>query len=95
LLVDIRPVAQRTEHGEIPDALIVERNVLEWRFDPSSQWRLPQVTGYDRDVIVLCQEGYASSFAAASLRQLGHERVADLIGGFAAWRRTGLPVRSL
>jgi rhodanese-related sulfurtransferase len=93
LLVDIRPEAQRVEHGEVPDALIVERNVLEWRFDPQSAWRLPEIHGYERDVIVLCQEGYASSFAAESLRQLGHQRVADVIGGFAAWRRAGLPIR--
>jgi rhodanese-related sulfurtransferase len=93
LLVDIRPKAQRVEHGEVADALIVERNVLEWRFDPQSAWHLPEVDGYERGVIVLCQEGYASSFAAESLRQLGHRRVADVIGGFAAWRSAGLPVR--
>jgi rhodanese-related sulfurtransferase len=93
LLVDIRPEAQRVAHGEIPDALIVERNVLEWRFDPQSRWRLPDVAGYDRCVIVVCQEGYASSLAAASLRELGHQRVADLIGGFAAWAASGLPVQ--
>jgi rhodanese-related sulfurtransferase len=93
LLVDIRPKAQRVEYGEVPDALIVERNVLEWRFDPQSAWHLPEVDGYERDLIVLCQEGYASSFAAATLQQLGHLRVADMIGGFAAWRSAGLPVR--
>jgi len=93
LLIDIRPTAQRVEHGEVPDALIVERNVLEWRFDPQSAWHLPEVDGYERDLIVLCQEGYASSFAAESLRQLGHPRVADVIGGFVAWRRAGLPIR--
>jgi rhodanese-related sulfurtransferase len=92
LLVDIRPKAQRVEHGEVPHALIVERNVLEWRFDPQSAWHLPEVDGYEREVIVLCQEGYASSFAAETLRQLGHQRVADVIGGFAAWRSAGLPV---
>lgn len=93
LLVDIRPKAQRVAHGEVPDALIVERNVLEWRFDPQSAWHVPEVDGYERDLIVLCQEGYASSFAAESLRQLGHQRVADMIGGFAAWRSAGLPVQ--
>jgi rhodanese-related sulfurtransferase len=92
-LVDIRPAAQRAEEGEVPGALVVERNVLEWRFDPQSRWHLPEVTGYDRSVIVVCQEGYASSFAAASLRELGHQRVADLIGGFAAWAAAGLPVQ--
>jgi len=93
LLVDIRPKAQRVEHGEVPGALIVERNVLEWRFDPQSAWKLPEVDGHERDLIVLCQEGYASSFAAESLRQLGHQRVADVIGGFVAWRNAGLPTR--
>lgn len=93
-LIDIRPAAQRAEHGEARDALIVERNVLEWRFDPAGDHHLPDVSGYARPLIVLCQEGYASSFAADDLRALGHERVADVIGGFAAWRRAGLPLRN-
>jgi rhodanese-related sulfurtransferase len=91
LLVDIRPAAQRAAEGEIPGALVVERNVLEWRFDPASAARLPQA-GYDLRVIVLCSEGYTSSLAAAALRDLGVHRATDLDGGFRAWQAAGLPV---
>src|SRR3984957_11599939 len=90
LLVDIRPQAQRAAEGEIPGAMIVERNVLEWRFDPSSAARLPQAR-YDLRVIVFCSEGYTSSLAAAALQDLGLHRATDLDGGFQAWRRSGLP----
>ena len=91
LLVDIRPAAQRAREGEVPGSLIVERNVLEWRFDPASDARLPQATGYDVDVIVLCSEGYTSSLAADALRSLGLHRATDVIGGFLAWAAAGLP----
>lgn len=91
LLVDIRPAAQRAARGEVPGALIVERNDLEWRLDPSSDARLPQADSYDRRVLVLCQEGYASSLAAVALRDLGLYRATDVIGGFRAWREAGLP----
>ena len=91
LLVDIRPAAQRAWEGEVPGSLIVERNVLEWRFDPRSDARLPQATGYDVDVIVLCSEGYTSSLAADALRSLGLHRATDVIGGFSAWAAAGLP----
>ncbi|WP_222870222.1 rhodanese-like domain-containing protein [Actinomadura decatromicini] len=91
LLVDIRPAAQRADEGEVPGALIVERNVLEWRFDPASDARLPQATGHDVRVIVLCSEGYTSSLAAASLQDLGLTRATDVVGGFRAWRAAGLP----
>ena len=91
LLVDIRPAAQRAREGEVPGSLIVERNVLEWRFDPASEARLPQATGYDVDVIVLCSEGYTSSLAADALRSLGLHRATDVIGGFVAWKAAGLP----
>jgi rhodanese-related sulfurtransferase len=90
-LVDIRPAAQRLREGEVPGSLIVERNVLEWRFDPASDARLPEATGYDVDVIVLCSEGYTSSLAADALRSLGLWRSADVIGGFRAWAAAGLP----
>jgi rhodanese-related sulfurtransferase len=93
LLVDIRPAAQRAEEGEIPGALIVERNVLEWRFDPVSDARLREATGYDVRVIVFCSEGYTSSLAAASLQDLGLGRATDLDGGFCAWQKAGLPTR--
>ncbi|GGM72084.1 hypothetical protein GCM10010106_17980 [Thermopolyspora flexuosa] len=92
VLVDIRPAAQRAAEGEVPGALVVERNVLEWRFDPQCAARLPQATGYDVEVIVLCSEGYTSSLAAAALHELGLTRATDVIGGFHAWRRAGLPV---
>jgi rhodanese-related sulfurtransferase len=91
LLVDIRPHAQRVEEGEVPGALVLERNVLEWRLDPQSPSRVPEA-GYDLEVVVLCSEGYTSSLAAASLQQLGLTRVTDVAGGFAAWRDAGLPV---
>jgi rhodanese-related sulfurtransferase len=90
-LVDIRPAAQRAANGEIPGALIVERNVLEWRFDPRSTARLPIAGRYDLPVIVFCQEGYTSSLAAAALQDLGLHRATDVAGGFAAWRLAGLP----
>jgi rhodanese-related sulfurtransferase len=91
VLVDIRPAAQRADEGEIPDALIVERNVLEWRFDPASDARLPQAS-YDLRVIVVCSAGYTSSLAAAALQDLGVRHATDLDGGFLAWRAAGLPV---
>jgi rhodanese-related sulfurtransferase len=91
VLVDIRPAAQRAAEGEIPGAVIVERNVLEWRFDPASEARLP-VASYDLQVIVLCSEGYTSSLAAAALQDLGVRRAADVAGGFKAWQASGLRV---
>jgi rhodanese-related sulfurtransferase len=93
VLVDIRPAAQRAREGEVPGALVVERNVLEWRFDPASDARLPEATGYDVDVIVLCSEGYTSSLAADALRSLGLRRATDVAGGFQAWAAAGLPTR--
>lgn len=86
VVVDIRPAGQRALEGELPGAMLVERNVLEWRFDPASDAALP-VAGYDLQVIVLCQEGYTSSLAAAALQDLGIHRATDVIGGYAAWRR--------
>ena len=90
VLVDIRPAAQRAAEGEIPGAMIVERNVLEWRFDPQSDARVPEA-GYDLPVVVFCSEGYTSSLAAAALQDLGLHRATDLAGGFKAWREAGLP----
>ncbi|MEU9073451.1 rhodanese-like domain-containing protein [Kitasatospora sp. NPDC004745] len=94
LLVDIRPAAQRAAEGEIPGTLIIERNVLEWRLDPTGSHRIPEASGYDVEVIVVCSEGYASSLAAASLRELGLHRATDLDGGFVGWAAAGLPTRS-
>ena len=84
LVVDIRPVEQRSRDGELPGALVVPRNVLEWRLDPTSPHRLPEATS-GRRVVVVCDEGYASSLAAATLQQLGHPDATDLAGGFQAW----------
>jgi len=86
VVVDIRPAGQRAAEGELPGALVIERNVLEWRFDPTSDAALP-IAAYDLEVIVLCQEGYTSSLAAAALEELGLWRATDVIGGYAAWRQ--------
>ena len=91
VLVDIRPAAQRAEEGEIPGSAVIERNHLEWRLDPSCAARLPWVTGYDHRIIVICQEGYTSSLAAAALHDLGLLQATDVVGGFRAWTADGLP----
>lgn len=90
LIVDIRPVEQRRRDGEIPGAVIVDRNVLEWRLAPTSRWRVPEAEG--RRVILVCNQGYQSSLAAFTLRQLGLASCADVDGGFEAWLADGLPV---
>ena len=91
LLVDMRPIEQRARDGEIAGALIIDRNVLEWRLDPQSAHRVPEIRSSDDAVILFCDEGYASSLAAATLQQLGLHRATDMIGGFQAWRAAGLP----
>jgi rhodanese-related sulfurtransferase len=91
VLVDIRPAAQRAVTGIIPGSVVVERNHLEWRFDPASAARVP-IADYDLQVIVICQEGYSSSLAAAALQDLGVHRATDLAGGIDAWLAAGLPV---
>jgi rhodanese-related sulfurtransferase len=92
LLVDTRPVAQRRREGEVPGALVIDRNVLEWRLDPACDHRIPEVTGYDQAIVVMCSEGYSSSLAAAVLQDVGFVRATDLDGGFQAWAACGLPV---
>lgn len=84
LVVDTRPFEQRQRDGALPGAVVVDRNVLEWRLDPTSPYRLPQVTDADRRIIIVCNEGYSSSLAAATLRRLGLNRATDLVGGFQA-----------
>ncbi|WP_431237222.1 rhodanese-like domain-containing protein [Mycolicibacterium aichiense] len=84
ILVDIRPAAQRAAEGETPAALVIERNVLEWRCDPTSDARLPQATGDDVEWVVLCSQGYTSSLAAAALQDLGLHRATDVVGGYQA-----------
>ena len=91
-LIDIRSDAQIARDGRIPDALLIQRNVLEWRLDPSSDHRHPQAPGLGDHVIVVCNEGYASSLAAETLLELGFRHATDLDGGFQAWRDAGLPV---
>ena len=86
ILIDIRPVDQRTRDGDLPGAIVVDRNVLEWRLDPTSPHRLPIATGADVRLIIVCTEGYSSSLAAATLQELGLRSATDLIGGFEAWR---------
>ena len=84
VLVDIRPAAQRAAEGEIGAALVIERNVLEWRCDPTSDARIPQAVDDDVEWVILCSEGYTSSLAAASLKDLGLHRSTDVIGGYHA-----------
>jgi rhodanese-related sulfurtransferase len=91
LLIDIRPVWQRAEFGAFPGALVIERNHLEWRLDPTSDARIAEATDHNVEVVVACQEGYTSSLAAAALIDLGLHKTADLEGGFAAWQAAGLP----
>jgi rhodanese-related sulfurtransferase len=90
LLVDIRPEINRRLEGEIPGALVIDRNVLEWRLDPTSDARIEQAS-YDARIVLFCNEGYASSLAAVSLQDLGIEDVTDMIGGYRAWRALDLP----
>jgi rhodanese-related sulfurtransferase len=92
LLVDTRPEARRRRYGHVPGAIVIERNVLEWRLDPTSRHRHPAAVDHRGPIVVFCQEGYASSLAVASLVDLGVPDVHDLAGGFAAWAAAGLPV---
>jgi rhodanese-related sulfurtransferase len=87
LVLDTRPVEQRERDGSLPGAVVVDRNVLEWRLDPTSPDRIPEATDFERRVVVVCNEGYSSSLAAASLQQLGLRRATDLVGGYQAWLR--------
>jgi rhodanese-related sulfurtransferase len=91
LLVDIRPQINRRTEGELPGALVIDRNVLEWRLDPASDARIEQAA-YDAWVVLFCNEGYASSLAATSLQDLGISAATDMIGGYRAWRSLGLPI---
>jgi rhodanese-related sulfurtransferase len=97
VVVDMRPVEQRTRDGAMPGAVVVDRNVLEWRLDPSSPHRLPIATGTDVRYVLVCNQGYSSSLAAATLQELGIHRATDLAGGYQAWlewlgRSAGPPV---
>ena len=92
LVVDTRTEAHRRVQGELPGALVIDRTVLEWRLDPTCPHRIPEATGADLEVVVVCRHGYSSSLAAASLRAIGLHRATDLAGGFEAWAAAGLPV---
>lgn len=92
LVVDTRTEAQRRRQGELPGAVVIDRTVLEWRLDPTGEYRIPEATGYDLQVVVVCRQGYSSSLAAASLRAIGLHRATDLEGGVEAWIATGLPM---
>jgi len=92
VLIDIRGDSQIARDGTVPGALVIARNVLEWRLDPDSQHRHPQAPGLGGRVILLCDEGYQSSLAAATLQQMGFTFATDVAGGFQAWREAGLPV---
>jgi rhodanese-related sulfurtransferase len=91
ILIDIRPLEQRRRDGDLPGAIVIDRNVLEWRLDPSSPHRLPIATGADVRLIIVCNEGYSSSLAAETLRKLGLRSATDLVGGFQAWRTWSTP----
>ncbi len=92
LLVDTRTEWQRAAQGEVPGAIVIDRTVLEWRLDPASGGAVPEATGLDLFVIVLCRQGFSSSLAAASLRAVGLHRATDVIGGVEAWAAAGLPL---
>ena len=92
LLVDTRTDSQRARDGNIPGALVVDRTVLEWRLDPTSPHRIPEATSDGVRIILICNQGYSSSLAAASLLDLGLTNVTDVIGGFESWKSAGLPV---
>ena len=87
LIVDIRPAEHRSRDGELPGALVVERNALEWRLDPRSEHRIAEISDYDTRIVVVCNEGYGSSLAATSLQTLGLHRATEMVGGFQAWRQ--------
>jgi rhodanese-related sulfurtransferase len=91
LIVDIRGSTDRDRDGVIPGSLHVPRTVLEWRLAPGSAWRSPYAPDLDQEVLVVCDHGYASSLAAAALTELGFSMAGDVVGGYEAWRRAGLP----
>jgi MFS family permease len=94
LIIDLRSSADRHARGVVPGSIHIPRSVLEWRVDPDCEFRNPAACDLEREVILMCADGFSSSFAALSLRELGFERATDLIGGFSAWKGDGLPVCS-
>jgi rhodanese-related sulfurtransferase len=92
LLIDIRAEVDRERDGIVPGSLHIPRTVLEWRLDPESSWRNPHVGNLDQQIVLICDHGCSSIFAAATLVELGFARAGDVVGGFAAWRKAGLPI---
>lgn len=92
LLIDTRTERQRALQGDLTGAIVIDRTVLEWRLDPTSASRIPEAIGSDRQIVVVCRQGYSSSLAAASLRAIGLHRATDLVGGVEAWLAAGLPI---
>ena len=92
LLVDTRTDIQRAQQGDLPGALVIDRTVLEWRLDPLGDWRIPEATGLDLEVVVVCRQGFSSSLAADSLRRMGLSQATDMVGGVEAWIAAGLPM---
>jgi rhodanese-related sulfurtransferase len=90
-LVDIRSDRQRAADGTIPGAYFVPHNVLEWRLDLACAHRDAELARGDAALILICDEGYQSSLAAATVRRFGERPVTDVVGGFRAWRAAGLP----
>jgi rhodanese-related sulfurtransferase len=82
LLVDLRSVDERERTGVIPGSKHVPYSVIQWRADPTSEWRDERLVG--RRLCLVCMEGYSSSLAAASLVELGVD-AGDLIGGYEGW----------
>ncbi|GAC1327967.1 MAG: rhodanese-like domain-containing protein [Mycobacteriales bacterium] len=91
LVIDTRTESQRAEQGDLPGVVVIDRTILEWRVDPRSVFRIPEATGYDLEVVVVCRQGFSSSLAAASLRSIGLWRATDMAGGVEAWHAAGLP----
>ena len=87
VIIDTRPAEQRTRDGALPGAIVIDRNILEWRLDPASRHHIAEIIGYDTRIIIVCNEGYSSSLAAALLHDVGLHRATDLVGGFQAWLR--------
>ena len=85
LVIDIRPVEQRSRDGALPGAIVIDRNTLEWRLDPACEHHITEITSYEQRIIIVCNEGYSSSLAAALLQELGLHQSTDMIGGFQAW----------
>ncbi|MCU1398949.1 MAG: SAM-dependent methyltransferase [Acidimicrobiales bacterium] len=92
VVVDTRQPTDVQVVGSIPGSVHVPRTVLEWRLDPASGYSQPIAADPSQRLVLVCNDGYSSSLAAANLQRIGFPNATDLIGGFAAWRRAGLPV---